>query len=284
MSQGNNEKFRMFVDDYGIPYNCFGTYSDIPIGTQQSVLAIAERGLWCWNNFIVEKPCKPLLLSYDWQRWPLNKELNPMSREQAIAQLFACADWLCDNLIECDDLAIWQYSYPFIFDTKPGWRSAHAQVVGLQLLLRAYQLKNETRYMKFLQKLLFAFSVKVEAGGLCSYTDSGNFWFEKFADPKNTKGKVLNGHCFVVIGLQDIYQLTKLPEALSLAESGLAATLECLYQYDLGNWSAYDTTKRRASSRYHKIHLDQLEALSSTYSDPILTRYKIKWSENTSIK
>ncbi|WP_024586621.1 hypothetical protein [Aliihoeflea sp. 2WW] len=84
----------MYVDGDGIPYSDYANYRGIELGLQRSILAVAERGLWYWNEFLRGRFQRPLLLSYDWKRWPENRGGNPKNADDAQAMLIKCADWV----------------------------------------------------------------------------------------------------------------------------------------------------------------------------------------------
>lgn len=255
--------FQMYVDADGVPYSDYGNYHGVDIGRQRSILAVAERGLWYWNQFF-RGASPPVFLSYDWTRWPRNRdEFEPHDESVAKRMFFNCVDWLLVNIQSCEGYCVWAYPYPFSYGTKVGWRSAHTQAVGLQLLVRAFEISGEHKYLAPLHGLLAAFKLDVRDGGLCTSTEAGNIWFEKMADKDNLQPKVLNGMLFALIGLWDVGARAKCDEATALAELGSRAAAEYLPRFDLGDWSAYDIHGKRASPHYHAVHVKQLELLSA---------------------
>ncbi|MBP7240896.1 D-glucuronyl C5-epimerase family protein [Amaricoccus sp.] len=255
--------FKMFVDANGVPYSDYGTYRGLVIGRQRSILAVAERGLWYWNE-LLRGGEPPVLLSYDWTRWPENfAEFRPSDEAEARRMLTCCADWLLAGLQRRGGFAVWVYSYPFSYETGPGWRSSHAQAVGAQLLVRAAETTGNIAYVEPLGDLVAAFRVEIAAGGLSTRTQGGNLWFEKMADVGNQQPKVLNGLLFTILGLRDVGERAPSSAAMELAGRGMEAALELLHRFDLGDWSAYDIHGRRASPHYHAIHVKQLAILSA---------------------
>ncbi len=263
------------MDADGVPYSDYGVYRGLSIGRQRSILAAAERGLWYWNQFF-RRDEAPVLLSYDWTKWPANfDEFRPSGQAEARRMLLCCADWLLANVERRDGFRVWVYTYPFSYDTGPGWRSAHAQAVGAQLLARAAEVSGDAAYAAPLDDLLAAFPVDVASGGLSTRTAAGNLWFEKMADPGNQQPKVLNGLLFAVLGLLDVGTRAASPVAAELAASGMAAALELMPRFDLGDWSAYDIHGRRASRHYHAIHVRQLAILSRV--DPAFAPWRARF-------
>jgi heparosan-N-sulfate-glucuronate 5-epimerase len=266
--------FKLFVDSAGVPYSDYGVYNGLRIGRQRSILAVAERGLWYWNEFLREGE-PPVLLSYDWSRWPANfDQYRPDSSEGARDMLIACATWLLSCIQKRGEFSVWSYSYPFSYGTVGGWRSAHAQAAGLQLLVRAAKVSGRADYTAPARALLTAFGVNVCDGGLATRTEGGNLWFEKIADENNAQPKILNGLLFTILGLRDVADLSEYVEARDLADIGAIACTELLPRFDLGDWSAYDIHGRRASSHYHNIHIEQLEKLATETLNPTFAKYR----------
>jgi hypothetical protein len=251
--------FTIVIDESGIPWSDYGEYNGLSIGRQRSVLAVAERGLYYWNKFKLGSG-QPVLLSYDWSRYPANKGNEPNGSEAAKDMLRNCADWLLDHISDRSSFVVWTYPYPFSYNTSPGWRSAQTQAVGLQLLLRQYALSQDSRYLRYFDGLLNAFNVRVEDGGVLDFDSAGIPWLEKFADATNAKPRILNGMLFALIGLCDVIA-AGFPQARAIFDMGIESVIKYLPRYDLGDWSSYDILGRRSSLHYHKVHIAQLDFL-----------------------
>jgi len=269
--------FKMYVDKEGVPYHDYGLYKGIDIGRQRSILAVAERGLWYWNEFNLSRSGEQVLLSYDWARWPINREQNPANDEAARTMLIHCADWLMNNLTDRGSHLLWRYDYPMSYGVQAGWGSAHAQAVGLQLLLRASELDGGS-YMAPVEGLLRAFDVPIEDGGLLDNSNPQVPWFEKFASSESQRPKVLNGMLFTLLGLHDVANRTGLEAARRLYEVGLGSVLRVMDHYDLGDWSAYDIQGKPASLHYHHIHVEQLDRLFRIEGDIQLVQWRDKFA------
>jgi hypothetical protein len=268
---------QIYVGESGIPYTDYGNQKGNPNGIQHSILAVAERGLWYWNEFNLSGSGEQVLLSYDWTQWPINKEQNPASEESARKMLIHCADWLMDNLTNGGSRFLWCYSYPSYYRVKAGWGSAHAQAVGMQLLLRASELDGGS-YMAPIEGLLMAFEVPIGDGGLLDNSNPQIPWFEKFAHPDSERPKVLNGMIFTLLGLHDIANRTGMETARQLYEKGLGSVIRLMNRYDLGDWSAYDIQGKPASPHYHSIHVSQLDQLFRIEGDTRLAEWRDKFA------
>lgn len=268
----------MYVDTSGIPYSDYGNYQGINIGMQRSILSVAERGLWYWNDFLRNEEQTPILLSYDWKsKWPVNREINPTDKTGAQKFFFNCADWLLENIQDEEEFSIWSYGYDMVYGTEKGWGSAHAQAVGIQLLIRAYDLSRNDVYKNKIPMLLSAFDKHINEGGLRDVEIDGTIWFEKFASPNNQKPKILNGMLFSLIGLNDAYLIGGYAKAIELYRLGLKSVLHKIHLFDLGDWTAYDIHGRPSSNHYHEIHIKQLEILYSHENNEALQMWRNKF-------
>lgn len=268
--------FAMYSDEDGMPYSDYGVYRGIEIGIQRSILSVAERGLWCSNEY--ELTPGNILLSYDWTRWPSNKEYEPQSREAAITLMLKCADWLAHSIVHEGGFSVWKYNYPFTYNTGVGWKSAHAQAVGLQLLARAANFSGDSQYTHNLDFLLRAFEVPITEGGLSEFTDARGVWYEKIADPKNIKPKILNGMIFAILGLFDVAKIANSALAADLAQRGAQSVIGFLPSFDMGDWSSYDISGKRASVHYHNIHVQQLQKLYSVTNNKSFLEWHKKFA------
>jgi len=191
--------------------------------------------------------------------------------------LIHCADWLMNNLTNRGNYLLWCYGYPAYYGVQAGWGSAHAQAVGLQLLLRASELDGSS-YIAPIEGLLMAFDVPIEHGGLLDNVDPQAPWFEKFAHPESERPKVLNGMLFTLLGLHEIANRTNLELAKRLYKVGLRSVLHLMDCYDLGNWSTYDIQGMPASQHYHSIHIAQLDRLFCIEGDIRLAQWRDKFA------
>ncbi len=265
--------FELFVDEGGVPYSDYGIYEGLQIGRQRSVLSVAERGLWYWDNFGFGRSADKALLSCRWNRFPKDRSRNPADAAAARPMLGRCADWLLDNLRQRRTSLVWEYGYPMTYGTAAGWCSAHAQAVGMQLLCRMHELTGDAKYLSPLPGLLQAYRVPIVEGGLLDDSDPSLPWYEKFADPGNQKPKVLNGMLFAIIGLQDVADRVGNAEARALAREGAHSAQALLERFDLGDWSAYDILGKPASSHYHAIHIKQMALAHQLFGGAVFADY-----------
>jgi hypothetical protein len=248
--------FSIVTDECGIPHSHYGEGTGVRAGVQISPLYVAENGLRAWNAHLRGLHESSVLVSGKWRRVLSNPENDPADRESATRVMMACASWLTDRLVEKNGFAVWEYPYAMSYETPAEWRSAHAQAVALQLLVRANRLERFDDCLNGLVAL-------VDKGGMAEHVAPGAIWFEKFAHPDNQRPKVLNGHLFVIIGLYDIAERLGRDDVWELANQAMEAARLLMPRFDLGDWSAYSILGNRASRHYHKVVVTQLSILSA---------------------
>ncbi len=265
-------KFYISLNKNGIPTGHYGIYAGINIGDQHSIVAVAEVGLYYWNNFFAS-PEQDVLLSYDWSKWPINREALPATKISATTKILNCAQYLLQQSQNRDNFSVWVYPYPFVYNTNKNWLSSHAQILAIQLLIRAYNLKKSENLLECFHKSVKAFFISVEDGGLSGTTSIGELWFEKFISKGNDNPRVLNGMMFVLIGLYDIFSLTKDIKIENIFNLGIKSLIKMIPYFDNGKWSTYDILGKPASAHYHRIHIKQLTLLHNITKEPILKEY-----------
>jgi len=274
----NKHYFRMLIDEKGIPINDYGYINGVYVGRQRSIVAVAEKGLDYWNKYQLGATNDRVLLSYDWEKYPENKENIPKNATSARRMFLNCADWLLEHATSCGDYSIWKYRYLSFYNVKPGCRSSQAQAEGIQLLMRAYKLKGNHKYLKCAEQSVLAFYVSVENGGVTDKNLPDGWWYDKFADIGCKRPKVLNGMMFALLGLYDFYERANNNDAKLLFDRGIIALKNSLSKYDAVNWSYYNRLGKLASDHYHKIHIWQLDLLHNITNEPIFKKYYFRWS------
>jgi len=108
------------------------------------------------------------------------------------------ATWFVENqkLKKWHGMTYGIYEYPFrwdIYKLEPPWASGMAQGLAIQILLRAWLVTHDQRYIKSAFFARNAFFVPVQEGGV-TYKDSpDSWWFEEYAAPGARESRVLNG-------------------------------------------------------------------------------------------
>jgi hypothetical protein len=99
-----------------------------------------------------------------------------------------------------------------------------------------------------------------------------------------------NGYEFAIIGLYDWAELAHSKKARELFNAHLKTLKKLLPYYDMGTYSAYDLSYITHASpiylverpphfgpRYHKIHIEMMEALYSIDKDPLFKTMAERW-------
>lgn len=250
-------------DQEGIPLRKYGG----KIGTQYQPVGIAQYALGNYERYLQTSDVK--------------------YKKTFLRQ----ANWFCKNLairkISVDSVfGVWEYKFDWNrYLLKAPWPSAMSQGEGISVLLRAYQLTNDQKYLECAKLALKSFEVSLKNGGVRYEDDKGFVWYEEY--PADPPSHVLNGFIFALFGLYEFYKVTDDSEALNLFNQGIQTLEANLYLYDLGFWSSYDlppystetkqenylfrfVADKRPPSDKHPI--DKINLITKTYNDDILLK------------
>src|SRR5919107_5786533 len=95
------------------------------------------------------------------------------------------ADWLVNNANDKGKYSIWEYNFPWRFYgwISPPYSSALAQAQGLNVLLAAYDLTKNEKYLIEANNALGAFLIDYENGGVVSNEDGDSLFLHLLAKP-----------------------------------------------------------------------------------------------------
>lgn len=171
---------------------------------------------------------------------------------------------------------------------NPGpWQSAFSQSRGISILLRGYQLTQNTKYCEMAEKALIPFTIPVSEGGVTQHTKWGPFYEEYTAEIPTL---VLNGMIFSLFGVYDFTRV--FPEnklSLKIFNDGIQTIINILPEYDLGYWSRYNLCQADwypqvdpATITYQILHITQLKLLFKLCKKKIFMEYINKFeTQNT---
>lgn len=204
-----------------------------------------------WNAFIAFNHTNSLLNFRKWANWFLNNQVD--------------GKWA------------WGIDLPSRNQKAP-WISGLTQSLGISILLREYQLSQDTRFLEAATKALAWMGRPITEGGIAYKMTSGT-WFEEYPDASNPS-HVLNGHMWALFGIYDYYRVTRDQTAKKLFNLGIAALLSEIHKYDVGYWSVYAQTNRVdvVTGAYQQFIIEQLLVLHQITGKARLRQYSEKWA------
>ncbi len=199
-----------------------------------------------------------------------------------------CVEWLVNKvdtsfvqahfIYEFD----WPYKgYPDNHLTAPWW-SGLTDAYAIVLMLRAYDIYKDEKYLAIAEKLYKSSLTAVEKNGSLTQLN-GNIWIEEYVDPQadpDTLAYVLNGMIYATFGIkayEDKFHIKNryTPKLLKSIENNI-------HVFDAGSsWSNYDLIGNSCNMKYHKIQVALMEEL---YNITQLDTFKEKakqWKKGT---
>lgn len=218
------------------------------------------------GNKIVYFPIS--IFQYALGLWDLYLADNDENRK---AQFLKQCEWIIDN--QRDD-GSWNCFGPI------GYRqytvSSMGQGEAISVLIRAYKLTGETKWLYSAQKAIKFMLLPVSKGGTL-LIDGNDYYFEEYPDEYGGKRSVLNGWIFTLFGVYDYLKLENNSEVLDIYNKSIDTLKRHLKDYDMGYWSFYDKTGRVASPAYHDLHIALLNTLSDITDEEYFKLIADKW-------
>lgn len=181
------------------------------LGLQYNPIAIAQYGLGNYNQF-----CRT----------------GDSERRQ---KFIAVANWLISNLEQnSSGLWVWHHHFDWEYRTllKAPWYSGLAQGQGISLLLRAYKLTGEKKYLDTANLAFESFNKEIKEGGVIYVDGEGAVWIEEYiVDPPT---HILNGFIWALWGVYDYYLGTNDKIAKKIFDHCTQTIAKNLYKYDTG--------------------------------------------------
>lgn len=201
--------------------------------------------------------------------------------EKYIEKFLKQAEWLVNSAVYNNNSALWFFNFDVQrYKLKSPWISAMAQGEAISVLLRAYGITNNKKYLQISENALSPFECNINNGGVLNSFNS-SLIYEEY--PSEKASGVLNGFIFALFGLYDLKLLNN-SKAEKLFSDGFLNLLELLKFYDLNYWSRYDLydypLENPASFTYHSLHVEQLKALYILTSEIKIKAYIEKWENN----
>lgn len=208
-----------------------------------------------------------------------NKNLTKEESENIIT----IADFLINYKEEYEykeiQYTIWPYKFDYpAYQLESPWYSGMAQGLGLEVLLAAYELTGEDRYISEARLAANSLYVPINQGGVAIYINNGEngIWFEEYAQKDVQPPLVLNGHNFALLALE---KLRYYDDSYSiLYQQGINALIYKLPEFDAKVWSKYDLANSMANPKYHQIHINQLKYLGEQNDNEVFINYANKFT------
>jgi hypothetical protein len=158
-----------------------------------------------------------------------------------------------------------------------------AQGRVFSVLMRAWQLTSDEKYLASARRGLAVFSLPVGQGGVVDAFD-GWTTYEEF--PAQPAPHVLNGMIFALFGLWDMVRAqADDARAEEIFQRGVATVEGLLPHYDTGWWSLYDlyhleapAPRNPTTAHYHDIHIKQLRIMHAITGRELFARFANRWA------
>jgi heparosan-N-sulfate-glucuronate 5-epimerase len=250
-----------------------------------------DKGVIMYNyNGVQRKVYNPLFVTSGGLKY--YSEFENHGDKQSKQYFINTADWLVNNAKDKDGgkYSIWEYSFPWSSYgwISPPYYSGLAQAQGLKVLILAYNLTGDEKYLNEANNTLHSFLIDYDKGGVVSNEeeddggigdgDSSTF-IHLLAKPGLKKIYALNGHTQSILLLWDYYQRTQDPIAKTIFDNGIKWLRENLWKYDTGGWSYYDLMENLASTDYHKAQITQLRNLYEITGESVLKEYSDRFDK-----
>jgi len=201
-----------------------------------------------------------------------------------------CAHWFVNHAeLHENGSAVWVYEYSLVTIHANPWISALAQAHAISVLLMAFLITDNQKFMDVAKGAFIPFTISIDCGGILTIDSQGDVFFEE--DSSLLVPHVLNGFLFAMFGIYDYATITKDEEAWVLWNRGLKTLRKYLYYYDAGFFSLYNLLEARngalknvSSIFYHSVHILQLQALFILTNEQIFEDFAARWiaySKNT---
>ncbi|AJF07642.1 D-glucuronyl C5-epimerase family protein [Geoalkalibacter subterraneus] len=187
-----------------------------------------------------------------------------------------CADWF----LGIEDA---RYEYHFDWsDLKAPWISSMAQGEAASVLIRAYKITGDEKYLKHAKLSLEPLFVRIGSGGVQSLLPDGSLFVEEY--PSRNPTHVLNGFLYALIGLGEYAEITESKRHKDLFRQLSLSVCTNIDIWCHGRWSLYeDRIKAKGlnfcTPSYHNLQITQLKWLNARVNDPEIEKTINAWEK-----
>lgn len=223
------------LDEAGVPYNA-------PVGAISAAYhptSIAQYALARWNAYLVDGRNEHKEAFLTQACWLLAHESHLSNDASGWPISFALRDYHAPRL----------------------WLSALAQGNAISVLVRAYQLTSEEKFLQAARRAVRTFELDILDGGVNASLGEDGVFFEEVA--VYPAAHILSGHILALFGLYDYVSFTKDRRIEALIQRAITTLHTLIDAFDTGYWTRYDLLHQRlATWLYHSLHVTLLEVLA----------------------
>ncbi|NER09908.1 D-glucuronyl C5-epimerase C-terminus [Muriicola jejuensis] len=194
------------------------------------------------------------------------------------------AKFIQDAITHYKDFSVWECSEEITgYELPIPWASAMSQGYGIGIMLEAYNLTGEEKYLETAKKAINAYNYQISEKGIKSYWDGYDF-YEEYADEKS---KVLNGFIYSLAGLYYFHKVLNTKESKDLFDKGIETLKIKINEYDAEFTSYYSklqkggyqyaSAKNEDPDHYHELVIYQLLTLYVWTQEGIFMEYAHKF-------
>jgi heparosan-N-sulfate-glucuronate 5-epimerase len=196
------------------------------------------------------------------------------------SRIHSCISWLEEKKEAFKDSFVWRSQSNSQYNLPNGWISGMYQGQAISLYLRFYQLVGEESYRETAVKIYNSFKYDYKEGGFKRIDKHGCVWFEEYPSP--TPSFVLNGFIYSILGVYDLYRVTKNADAKKLWDLCVHTLEVNIHKYDVWYWSFYDQQKKQLVSYYYQknVHVPLMQILFLMTNNIVFDKYAHKWKKN----
>jgi len=188
------------------------------------------------------------------------------------------AEWLFKNNNILDGVLSWQIRFPYqVYGQCLAVPrvSSMDQGLAISILIRAYLLTGEKKYLDAAKKAFPYYNLTINEGGFKHKLKDGSSFYEMY--PSNNPSLILDGHIFSLLGLYDLYKVTSDSRVKEFFDNGLRAVSNNIEFWNFRNIWSWFGRFYLSSSMYHKINICLVRILFKISHDSKLGELSGKW-------
>lgn len=189
------------------------------------------------------------------------------------------ADWLLNNKTIHNGIVSWEIRFPWnIYGVRlPIPRvSSMDQGLAISVLIRAYLLTNEQKYLEIAKKAEPFYDISINEGGFKVFLHDGSIFYEMY--PAGHLSMILDGHIFSMMGLYDLYSVSAEEKTRHRFECAMKTIVNNIEYWNYRNIWSWFGCFYLSSPMYHKINLCWLRVLSELSGEKKIRILADKWT------